>query len=1447
MLLIPYALGDRVAMFALLLRPLAQASFLGSLLAWTLVASLVVIPAAFVSGYQFPIVIGLYGRGTKNVGHHVGHAYLANTLGSIVGSLSGGFGLLPLLSAPRCWQLVGMVLLVTAVVAAVADLRFRGWSLSRAFGLAVWVPAALCLNVATGPTAAWRHSGIGAGRAELSTVSRERIEQFIAGARADVAWEADGLESSVAVTQRHGYTFMVNGKADGSIVGDAGTQIMSGILAALLHDDVKRALVVGLGTGSTAGWLGAVPNIERVDVVELEPAILRVARDCALANQSVMDNPKVKVTLGDAREVLRTTPERYDIIFSEPSNPYRAGISSLYTEEFYRAATARLKEGGLFVQWIQAYEVDALAIATATVTLRQALPSITIWQTQGGDLLLVARRSEVPIDVARLRQRLATEPYASAARQVWLTTSAEGVLARFVANPAFVDMLAEQGRGLVNTDDQNFLEFAFAQGVGLKGHVAKDVRSLAARLHLASPRVVGSYDAGLVGEEGLQAQLIDNVPMEPDPDASPELLAYAQTLVRLQKNAGDGLAAWTALGRAPRSYYEAMFVAQAALVTGDARWEALAPKTLGEATSHLLQGLWLARQRAQPAAAAIDALEQGFIGLRKDPWVRWHLLANSLDIADQLGKVDPKAAHRFALALSEPFAVQAYRRRRLEAFVKLARASADPALCVRAIDSFGLLPMDGALYESRVVCFQQASDPRLPDAELQHDHLLSYSLPFGPISLAALPTVLTANAHPAFNARASVFNPSGGRLVASARGAFELDRVRPRWDSSPVGGRRSSPRIGIPIARSPCYRDLIVSSGRRGFSAVELMNFLAFAAILTAIGMYALARYVRHGKTTEARESVLRLAKGAADYYNLSDATQPSGAAPKAIHAMRHFPPSSKAPVPEDPLSVRGKKYQSNIVDWASSPWRDLSFNMVQPQCYQYSFDAQGAGASAKAQVTAEGDLDGDGTRSKFSLAIAPNESLTAVVAKEMQRTDLGGMSVRRFTPIELAIGVALLGSVAAVAIPTFVARGSRLAFRRADPRTRPPGSHGGRLRRTGPTLSRFRAAHAQRSAAGQEGSGSVGHVGPRDLEGSVVPPHGRGRAARLLVRARLVGKRVHGARARGPRRRRRAEYVRSPWRHAPGASRRASSRACMWRRSWNERRRAMGARASRLPILCAARDRGRAASARGIREEGQTGRRSAPLPPPSQLRAMSLGYRTVGADLVWAKLVVEHGLRLQEKRQFPELPQYIEGIIALDPDHPDPLPIPRHSPHLQTRGRYGRRRAPRSPLPRTGGERRTRTTPRFWLQYGQFLAFLSPSFLKDPAETEQWKKTAQWRSRMRSSSGRIPIEVSAVSTILTKAGERASAIKSLERSFALTDDPETRRQILIKLATLEASVDAESVVGIVEHQWRTNYSFLSARRDAADRAASIRGGVRRPRSDVGRNCPRDWSGATKD
>ena len=135
----------------------------------------------------------------------------------------------------------------------------------------------------------------------------------------------------MTLDRENGLAFYVNGKSDGNAIGDAPTQVMLGLIGAILHPNPKRALVIGLGTGETAGWLAQVPSIEAVDVFELEPTIVRVAEACAPVNQNAVVNPKVRVVFGDARELLLTTSATYDVIASEPSNPYRAGTASLFT------------------------------------------------------------------------------------------------------------------------------------------------------------------------------------------------------------------------------------------------------------------------------------------------------------------------------------------------------------------------------------------------------------------------------------------------------------------------------------------------------------------------------------------------------------------------------------------------------------------------------------------------------------------------------------------------------------------------------------------------------------------------------------------------------------------------------------------------------------------------------------------------------------------------------------------------------------------------------------------------------------------------------------------------------------------------------------------------------------------------------------------------------------
>ncbi len=720
---IPYALGDRLAMLSLLLRPLCSSGFAASVGVWTFVAAIVVLPAAIVSGIQFPLVIGLYGHGSNAVGRDVGNAYFANTLGSIAGSLAGGFGLLPALTAPTCWRLVVILLAATAAIAMALDIRIRGRLAS--LGAARFVaPVAALLALAAllerGPTAVWRHAGIGAGRADAYTnnVTLAGLEAFRRVARGNLFWEEDGRESSVALERGSGYSFIVNGKTDGHVIVDAPTQVMSGLLGALLHPNPKKALVIGLGTGSTAGWLGKVPSFDRVDVVELEPAILRVAKDCAPVNEDVLSNPKVSIRIADAREALLTSRERYDIVFSEPSNPYRAGISSLYTVEFYRAAADRLAEDGLFIQWVQAYEIDQWAVATAMTTLHEVFPSVSMWQTMSGDLLLVAQRMPAVVDVAKMHARLQEEPYRRAARAVWRTDSVEGVLARHVAQPALADFVVEKRLGVVNHDDQNFLEFAFARGVGKHARVDMDYIELASRLGVSPARTSGPVDARAALEERWLEQLLESTPFDPPvAGAPPELRAFGEVLelFRAQKFT-SAFRAWKKLDREPVHYYERLLVAHGAAHANAPELDDLVKDLDGDAGRELLRALRFARSGKRAYAETVDALERGFVALRRDPWVFQRTVGEALALAEQAAAQDPNAGHRIFAALGAPFAADVYRSSRLLARTKIGR-TLGLRECIEAVSVYDPAPWDRAVLAIRAGCYREANDPRAAKAE----------------------------------------------------------------------------------------------------------------------------------------------------------------------------------------------------------------------------------------------------------------------------------------------------------------------------------------------------------------------------------------------------------------------------------------------------------------------------------------------------------------------------------------------------------------------------------------------------------------------------------------------------------------------------------------------------------------------------------------------------------
>ncbi|MBK8258255.1 MAG: fused MFS/spermidine synthase [Polyangiaceae bacterium] len=721
-LLLPFALGDRIALLALTLRPLKALGFYGLASGWAVITAIVVLPAAFVSGVQFPLLMALLGQGQKKVGEHVGLAYAWNTVGSIVGSLAGGFGLIPWLGAPGVWRLSALLLVFMGTAAAIL-FYLSDKKGTRLVWPAIVVAACVLLAIQVGPTAGWRHTPIGAGRsdARLQNATPNTLRDWFNHERRVIHWEADGIESSVAVNKDSGYKFVVNGKVDGHSRVDAGTQVMSGLIAALLHPKPTRALVVGLGTGSTAGWLGAVPEMERVDAVELEPAILRVARDCAPINQNVLDNPKVKISTGDAREVLLTTKNTYDIVVSEPSNPYRAGIASLFTQEVYQAVAKRLAPGGIFLQWMQAYEVDGQTVRIVYATLASVFPNVQTWLSQGGDLVLVASVEPTPVDVETIRRRLSEEPYKTAVTKVWRVFDVEGVLSHFLAAESLAKVVYEQEKGNVNTDDRNMLEFSFARTVG-KRHTFDEREILEAAVNRKEdrPRTIGKVDSARIDD--LRMAMFFDAGREP-----PLFRHYTNKQLMWMEGwnqlMGGNFALfkrlWEAENIPPRSVYDLSILAAGYAETADekalAAIDALRVYQPVEADVCLARYLLKKGEIEKSAEAAMRAITV----YQSDPWPTMKMVDGFLETTViEIAMRNKVQGARLFEALAEPFVMHLLDEERLRARVRLSQRIDFAKHCREAYSAFEPhIPFKFGFLRQRAECYGIVGDPKKAQAD----------------------------------------------------------------------------------------------------------------------------------------------------------------------------------------------------------------------------------------------------------------------------------------------------------------------------------------------------------------------------------------------------------------------------------------------------------------------------------------------------------------------------------------------------------------------------------------------------------------------------------------------------------------------------------------------------------------------------------------------------------
>ena len=422
-----------------------------------LVGTLLFVPCLLL-GALFPVATRLLQDGSA--GRSTGTAYAINTAGTIVGSLATGFLLLPSLGVQ------GVVLLAAGLAAAaglvaIALPSVRPANMPVRALVAVLAVAAL----ATGFTAPrWDPLLMSLGTFRPSSAQGLLKAAQADGSRGDptrhmtaqqqVLFYRDGINASVLVVtdEHHERVWMrVGGKVDAG-TGDMLTQVMLGLIPAALADSGARTLVVGHGSGVTAaaalaGGAGAT------DIVELEPAVLTGSRFFHERGRDPLDDPRVTVHAEDARTQLTHGAGTYDLVISEPSNPWIAGVNNLFTVDFYRRVRTRLAPQGVFCQWVQLYELSPRTFQSLLASFLTVFPDahlFCLWDA--ADAILVAAPPGRTLDLERLRSAGVRYELDRARLQ-----APEQIASFYVGSGAALRTIAAGGE--LNTDERPFVEY----------------------------------------------------------------------------------------------------------------------------------------------------------------------------------------------------------------------------------------------------------------------------------------------------------------------------------------------------------------------------------------------------------------------------------------------------------------------------------------------------------------------------------------------------------------------------------------------------------------------------------------------------------------------------------------------------------------------------------------------------------------------------------------------------------------------------------------------------------------------------------------------------------------------------------------------------------------------------------------------------------------------------
>jgi spermidine synthase len=460
-----------------------------------------IFPATLLWGASFPLALAAAAANKEDPGRLTGEVYSANTAGSIVGALAFSLVLIPAVGSQTSQQVLIWLAAAAAVVAAAPLLsRMRGASIALAGALAGAALLAWGLSVTVGALP-WQAIAYGRRVAPILRGLNPSID-----GQTNPVFVGEGINASVVIAQRRDQKFFyVSGKSEASsVLLDMRLQRLMGHLPALLHPASSSApaaqsvLVVGFGAGVTAGSFVPYPDVRSIVICELEPLIPPASDQFfGQENYHVLRDPRTRVVSDDARHYILITPEKFDVITTDPIHPWVKGTSTLYSKEYYELVKSHLNPGGMAAQWLPIYESDEETIKTELATFFSVFPNATVWSNylngDGYDLVLLGTADPTPIDVNALERRLGQASYSGVSASLADVGfhSAVELLATYAGRASdLAPMLVD----IPINDDLN-MRLQYLAGMGLNSAIAPQVyREIRSYRKFPEDLMIGSGD-----------------------------------------------------------------------------------------------------------------------------------------------------------------------------------------------------------------------------------------------------------------------------------------------------------------------------------------------------------------------------------------------------------------------------------------------------------------------------------------------------------------------------------------------------------------------------------------------------------------------------------------------------------------------------------------------------------------------------------------------------------------------------------------------------------------------------------------------------------------------------------------------------------------------------------------------------------------------------------------